>query len=54
MSEQRQCIVHYSNQVYYSKIKELSGINQQRILDAKLKRERIAGDKTFYKPCVFK
>ena len=40
-----ECIVHYTNQKSYSKIKKLNDTNLVKINEAKLKRLKLDGDK---------
>ena len=45
------CVVHYENQKKYSRIKELSEANENRILEAKRKRIEIGGEHLYEAQC---
>ena len=45
------CIIHYPNQATYSKIKQLSHTNKQRIAEAKEKRQSLKGSHHHKEQC---
>ena len=44
MMENLVCVVHYQKQTSYSCIKELSEVNQKKLIEAKVKRMAVGGD----------